>query len=49
MSWVTAQICDYCWLLVHGGEAIRLRHREETPCCRCKEPTSSGIWVRWEQ
>jgi hypothetical protein len=46
MGW-THLYCDKCWTAIRGADVPgRLRTTESLPCCRCGEPTQSGIYVR---
>lgn len=43
----TQPLCDPCWDGEHTGrEPIRLRDTDPEMCCKCGEPTLSGIYIR---
>jgi len=48
VTW-THGICDRCWFEAHPGELptrIVPEERDRERCCKCGEPTRSGIYTR---
>lgn len=44
---LTVPICDVCWLIEAGErEPVRFTQPTAETCYRCKQKTSSGIYVR---
>jgi hypothetical protein len=43
----TQPVCDVCWITDYPDkEPMRLREAEPEQCCKCGEPTRSGIYIR---